>query len=51
MTVKEVAKIMGVHPKTIKMWINLKKLKAKTTPRGYEISEKQLNDYLGKYGK
>jgi excisionase family DNA binding protein len=46
MSVKEVAQRLNVTPQTVKIWIREHKLKATITPRGYSVSDKQLQDYL-----
>lgn len=45
-TVKQIASQLKVHPATVKVWIREGKLKAKITPRGYVVSDEQLNDFL-----
>lgn len=45
MTAKEVAQKYNVTAATVKVWIREGKLKAKITPRGYQILETQLQDF------
>ena len=49
MKAKEIAKMLKVHPATVKVWVREKKLKAKITPSGYEITEQHLKEYIQKY--
>jgi excisionase family DNA binding protein len=51
MSVKEVAQRLNVTPQTVKIWIREHKLKATITPRGYSVSDKQLQDYLNNHKK
>lgn len=51
MTAKEVGKIMGVSGATVRIWIREKKLKAKITPNGWDISQEQLDKFKEKYIK
>jgi excisionase family DNA binding protein len=51
MSVKEVAQRLNVTPQTVKIWIREHKLKATITPRGYKVSENQLQDYLNNHKK
>lgn len=51
MTAKEVGKIMGVSGATVRIWIREKKLKAKITPKGWVITQEQLENYIDKYKK
>lgn len=46
MTVKEIAKLESVTIYAVRRWIMQKKLKAKSTPTGYEISQKQYEDFV-----
>jgi uncharacterized protein YjcR len=45
MKAKDIASKYKVSPATVKVWIRERKLKAKITPRGYEITEEQLKDF------
>ena len=49
MKVKEIAKKYNVVPATVKVWIRENKLKATITPRGYDVSPKQLRDFELRY--
>jgi excisionase family DNA binding protein len=51
MSVKQVAQRLNVTPQTVKIWIREHKLKATITPRGYKVSENQLQDYLNNHKK
>lgn len=46
MSVKEVAQKLKVSAQTVKIWIREHKLSATITPKGYRISEEQLQNYL-----
>lgn len=51
MTPNEVGKKMGVKGSTVRAWIREKKLKAKITPKGWVITQEQLDNYIEKYKK
>lgn len=46
MTVREIAMLEKASIHTVRQWIRLKKLKAKATNTGYEISQKQYDDFV-----
>lgn len=46
MTVKEIAALENTTDQTVRTWIRLKKLKAKSTTTGYEISQKQYEEFV-----
>jgi excisionase family DNA binding protein len=48
MSVKEVAQKLKVTAQTVKIWIREHKLKATITPKGYRVSEEQLQEYLNR---
>ncbi|ACV05059.1 hypothetical protein [Thermus phage P23-77] len=46
-TVDEVARILRVHPLTVLRYIKRGRLRAKRIGRGYRITERELNIFLG----
>jgi excisionase family DNA binding protein len=51
MSLMQVAIKLGVSIHTVRSWIVKKHLKANLTPRGYQITENQLQDYLKNHKK
>jgi predicted site-specific integrase-resolvase len=49
MKAKQVAIVKGVTAQTVKIWIREGKLKANITPKGYDITEKQLKEFDKKW--
>jgi transposase-like protein len=49
MKAKQVAIAKGVTAQTVKIWIREGKLKANITPKGYDITEKQLKEFDKKW--
>ncbi len=46
LTVEEVAKMLKVHVKTVRHWINTNELKAMDIGRGYRISRSDLQEFI-----
>lgn len=44
-TISEVAEYLGVHPKTVRAWIDSGKLKAIRVGRLYRVPEEALSDF------
>lgn len=51
MKVREFAEHMGVSIDTVRYWIRTHKLKAKMTPTGYVINEKERERFIETRGK
>lgn len=45
-TVEEVAKILNIHPHTIRLWLKSGKLKGVKVGRYWRVKENQLQDFL-----
>ena len=48
LTIEEVAKMLKVHVKTVRHWINTGELKAMDIGRGYWISRSDLQEFIDK---
>jgi excisionase family DNA binding protein len=48
LTVEDVAKMLKVHVKTVRHWINTGELKAMDIGRGYRISRSDLQEFIDK---
>lgn len=46
LTVEEVAKMLKVHVKTVRHWINTGELKAMDIGRGYRVSRSDLQEFI-----
>jgi excisionase family DNA binding protein len=46
LTVEEVAKMLKVHVKTVRNWINSGELKAMDIGRGYRVSRSDLQEFI-----
>ena len=51
LTVEEVAKMLKVHVKTVRHWINSGELKAMDIGRGYRISRSDLQEFIDRRKK
>ena len=43
--IQEIAKMLNIHPQTVRRWIHSGKLPARKLGKTYYISEQELNDF------